>query len=195
MPDQLIDYAYEWACKYGLGTEARMAIKVVLDEKDAEIKRLDAAGEKMTYAYEHEVIDSLEHLAKVERLNYVKEENSWLCKQHSEDERDMELLREDMCVLTAEVKLLTTKIQQSGEAGSRERDALASPSPGSASPVELPYTRCVQCGVLVDTREHDTPGAELTGGRWACSRECWDKAADESDTTTHRDGGDAKEPT
>ena len=42
MPDQLIDYAYEWACKYGLGTEARTAIKAVLDEKDAEVERLEA---------------------------------------------------------------------------------------------------------------------------------------------------------
>ena len=39
--------------------------------------------------------------------------------------------------------------------------------------------RCCVCGRSVDTSEDDTPGCELSDGRWVCSRECWDKATSE----------------
>ena len=36
---------------------------------------------------------------------------------------------------------------------------------------------CCACGKPVDTRENDTPGSELTDGRWVCSGDCWDDLA------------------
>lgn len=46
---------------------------------------------------------------------------------------------------------------------------------------ELATVPCCVCGKPVDTRDTedggDEHGSELSDGRWACSHECWDKAA------------------
>ena len=152
MTDRLIDHAYEWACKYGLGTEARTAIKAVLDEKSAEVERLERVRLQNENLIQHQSLKMDQFAAKVERLEErldARPTEADITQLATKCDREWQAGMEAAAKVVREHPYCTNQEtlakaidaaakEQTGKAGSRELGAPASPSPGSASPVDSP---------------------------------------------------------